>query len=193
MIRAFIAITLPDPILQRCQEISDRLRGLKLNGRFPKSESIHLTLKFLGNIKEEQVPTIAQVLENTAGESLPFHLKIQGVGAFPHIANPRVVWVAVEHNEALSEMQKRIEDRLQGLGFPKENRKFHPHLTLARLKSRKNLKDLIQYIQGEGVREKAGTVTVKEIHLYQSVLRPQGAEYRKLVTARLGEQLTADN
>ncbi|MDA2933010.1 RNA 2',3'-cyclic phosphodiesterase [Acidobacteria bacterium AH-259-D05] len=186
MIRAFIAVTVPESILGRCQEISDRLRELNLNGRFVKTQSMHLTLKFLGNIEEEKLLPIKEVLQETAREVAPFSLEIRQLGVFPHLGNPRVVWIGVQPIDALNQLQGKIQERLKLLGFPGENREFHSHLTLLRLKSRRNLSSLIQYVQGEGAGEEAGPLRVEEVHLYQSILKPDGAEYRKLVTVRLG-------
>ena len=183
-IRAFIAIAVPESVLRRCEEISADLRKLNLEGRFAKAQSIHLTLQFLGNIEEAKVAGIRQVLERAGHEVAPFDVEVCQLGAFPHLASPRVVWVGLEPVVALKELQSKIQQGLERLGFSKENREFHPHLTLLRLKSRKNLAGLIQYVQGEGAHQKAGNIRAKEIHLYQSILKPEGAEYRRLLTAR---------
>ena len=185
--RSFIAITVPESVLRCCEEIIAHLKGLNVKGRFAKIQSLHLTLQFLGNIEEEEVAGIRQVLEQAGKEVAPFDVEVRQLGAFPHFASPRVVWVGVEAVDALMELQSKIQQRLQRLSFREENRKFHPHLTLLRLKSRKNLAELIHYVQGEGAHQKAGSIRVQEVHLYQSILKPEGAEYRKLFTARLGK------
>ncbi len=184
-IRAFIAIAVPESVLRRCQQISADLRKLNLEGRFAQIQSLHLTLQFLGNIEEAKLAGIREALEDTGKEVAPFEVEICQLGVFPHLVQPRVVWVGVEPVDALKDLQSRLQQRLERLGFPKENREFHPHLTLLRLKSRKNLPRLIQYVQGDGACEKEGRIGVREIHLYQSILKPGGAEYRKLLTARL--------
>ncbi len=186
MIRAFIAIAVPESVLKSCQEIMAQLKGLNLQGRFAKTDSIHLTLQFLGNIEEDQIAVIAQVLEQAGREIAPFDLEVGRLGVFPHLANPRVVWIGAEPVDELMTLQSKIQQGLEPLGFSKENRDFHPHLTLLRLKSRKNLRQLAQYIDTEGPGLRAGVIQAEQIHLYQSILKPQGAEYRKLFTARLG-------
>ncbi len=186
MIRAFIAITVPDSVLRSCEEIMARLKGLNLQGRFARTQSIHLTLQFLGNIEEDQIAGIAQVLEQAGKGVAPIDLKVGRLGVFPHLTHPRVVWIGVEPIDALMKLQSKIQEDLEPLGFPKENRDFHPHLTLLRLKSRKNLRQLAQYIETEGPDLRAGLIQAEQIHLYQSILKPQGAEYLKLFTARLG-------
>jgi len=147
---------------------------------------MHLTLQFLGNVEEEQIPGITEILEQAGKGVTPFDLEMGRLGVFPHLTHPRVVWIGVEPVDALTTLQSKIQQGLEPLGFPKENRDFHPHLTLLRLKSRKNLRQLAHYIDTEGPGLKAGVIRAEQIHLYQSILKPQGAEYRKLCTARLG-------
>ena len=184
--RAFIAIAVPESLLKSCQDIVAQLRGLNLQGRFAKTQSIHLTLQFLGNIEEDQIVGIAQVLEQAGREVAPFDLEVGRLGVFPQLANPRVVWLGVDPVDGLMKLQSKIQRGLEPLGFPREKRDFHPHLTLFRLKSRKNLSPLTEYLKAEGPHQKAGVIQAEQIHLYQSILKPQGAEYLKLFTARLG-------
>ncbi len=183
--RAFIAIAVPESLLKSCQNIVAQLRGLNLQGRFAKTQSIHLTLQFLGNIEEDQIVGIAQVLEQAGREVAPFDLEVGRLGVFPQLANPRVVWIGAEPVDGLMNLQSKIQQGLEPLGFPREKRDFHPHLTLLRLKSRKNLSPLTEYLKAEGPHQKAGVIQAEQIHLYQSILKPQGAEYLKLFTARL--------
>ncbi len=186
-VRAFIAIAVSEPVLNSCEEIMARLRNLNVHGRFSKTESIHLTLQFLGNIEEDQIVRIAQVLEQAGSGVAPFDLEVGRLGVFPHLTHPRVVWIGVEPVDGLMKLQSKIQQGLEPLGFPKENRDFHPHLTLLRLKSRKNLRRLAQYIETEGPGLRAGVIQAEQIHLYQSILKPQGAEYRQLLTFGLGD------
>ncbi len=185
--RAFIAIAVPESVLKSCQDIVAQLRGLNLQGRFAKTRSIHLTLQFLGNIEEDQIVGIAQVLEQAGREVAPLNLEVGRLGVFPQLANPRVVWIGVEPVDGLMKLQSKIQRGVDPLGFPQEKRDFHPHLTLLRLKSRKNLGPLTEYLQAEGPHQQAGVIQAAQIHLYQSILKPQGAEYHKLFTARLGK------
>ena len=164
-----------------------RLKGLNLQGRFAKTRSMHLTLQFLGNIEEEQIPGIAEILEQAGQGVAPFDLEVGRLGVFPHLTHPRVAWIGVEPIDALMTLQSKIQQGLEPLGFPKENRDFHPHLTLLRVKSRKNLHQLAQYIETEGPGQRAGVIKAEQVHLYQSILKPQGAEYRQLLTCELGD------
>lgn len=186
MIRAFIAISVPESVLQRCREISVRLRELNLEGRFSQTQSTHLTLQFLGNVEEQKIAPIEKILRETGRVVKPFSVEVRKLGVFPNLSRPRVLWIGVHPVDTVSDLQRRLQDRLKSLGFPGEDRPFHPHLTLLRLKSRKNLSALIEYVEGKGAGEQAGVLKVEEVHLYQSILKPDGAEYRQLVTARLG-------
>ncbi len=185
--RSFIAIAVPESVLKSCQEIMVQLRGLNLQGRFAKTQSIHLTLQFLGNIEEDQIVGISQVLKQAGREIAPFDLEVGQLGVFPHLTHPRVVWIGVKPADGLMTLQSKIQEGLEPLGFPQESRDFHPHLTLLRLKSRKNLRQLAQYIEAEGPHLQTGVIKAEQFHLYQSILKPQGAEYLKLFTSRLGK------
>jgi 2'-5' RNA ligase len=191
MIRAFIAISIPESILRRCQALSDGLRALKLEGRFARTPSIHLTLQFLGNIEEVKITPIEKILRETGRDIMPFNVEVRKLGVFPNRSRPWVLWIGVHPVDAVSDLQGRLQEGLNPLGFSGEDRPFHPHLTLLRLKSRKNVSALIDYVEGAGADEQAGLLKVKEVHLYQSILKPDGAEYRKLATARLGGGLTS--
>ena len=185
--RAFIAIAVPESVLSSCEQIVAHLKSLNLHGRFAKTESIHLTLQFLGDIEGDQIAPIAQVLEQAGREVAPFDLEMGQLGVFPHLTHPRVIWIGVEPIDALMTLQSKIQQGLEPLNFPKENRNFHPHLTLLRLKSRKNLHRLGEYLEAEGSHQPAGVIQAEQIHLYQSILKPQGAEYRQLLTFELGD------
>lgn len=186
MLRAFVAIELPEPILKRCREIGEQLRDLRLEGRVAKPQSIHLTLKFLGRIEEDRLQELGEILSHTARGFTSFGLRLEGLEVFPHLRRPRVVWVGVRASEELNRLQREVEDRLEEVGFAKEERDFHPHLTLIRLKSQKNVLELVRFLQSEAGNEGLGEIRVDALHLYQSILKPGGAEYRKLLTAQFG-------
>ena len=186
MIRAFVAVSVSESVLQRCREIGDRLRELNLEGRFARARSLHLTLQFLGNIEEEKVAQIEKVLQETGRESMPFSLEIRKLGVFPNLSRPRILWIGVYPAEVLSDLQGSLQQSLEPLGFPVQDRPFHPHLTLLRFKSLKFFSTLIDHIERQGTQEHAGVLKVQEFHLYQSILKSDGARYRKLVTVKLG-------
>ena len=172
--------------MRKFEEIIGELRRMNLDGRFPNSRSIHLTLKFLGSVEEEKIPQISEALEESSQGIAPFDFELRRIGVFPHLGNPRVVWMGVSDSEPLRELQKRMERRFEEIGFSRETREFKPHLTLLRVKSGKNLAELVNYIQTQDViQREVGAVRAGEVHLYQSILRPSGAEYRKRATVEL--------
>ncbi|HXK61911.1 MAG TPA: RNA 2',3'-cyclic phosphodiesterase [Acidobacteriota bacterium] len=186
MIRSFIAVDLPQEVRARLHEYGRELKELGLKGSFTRPDSFHLTLKFLGNIAEQQVEEIGSALEHAVRGAKPFQVDVRRLGVFPGPSNPRVVWMGLERSEALESLQQRIEEAAEALGFGREGRPFRPHLTLVRLKSKDNLKALGEYLRKAGPEASAGTVLVNEVVLFRSDLRPDGARYSRLRTVPLG-------
>ncbi|RPI27520.1 MAG: RNA 2',3'-cyclic phosphodiesterase [Acidobacteria bacterium] len=185
MIRSFIAVSLPGEVRGRLEQYGKELKQLGLDGSFPKSESFHLTLKFLGNIPEQKVDEIGDALERAVAGVAPLQVSVRGLGVFPGASNPRVVWIGFEHSELLKALQERVDRATEAIGFPGEDRPFRPHLTLARLKSKANLKALQEYLKESGAGAAAGAVPVEEVILFRSDLRPDGARYTRLRSVRL--------
>jgi RNA 2',3'-cyclic 3'-phosphodiesterase len=185
MIRTFVAVAIPENVQRSLGEQSHLLRSMGLAGSFPKPESIHLTLKFLGDVQESDVYRFGEAIQAAVQGIEPFRLRVEGLGVFPGLSAPRVVWIGVEHHERLHLLQSRVEASFEELGFPREGRAFRPHLTLARLKSRDNLKSLANYLKEEGLAVSAGEMAVDAVHLYRSELHRDGARYTRLRTAEL--------
>jgi len=178
--RSFIAIPLPPAIIERIEKAHKELRALHADVKWVRPQSIHLTLKFLGNIEESQIDAIAEKIQHAAAVYQPWSLPVRNLGAFPSFGNPRVVWVGIEDASGQTiALQQQLEQELSVLGFPQEKRKFSPHLTLGRVRSPRGKKDLVQYLLEE--REKAfGTIPVDRVVLFKSELRPSGAIYTAL-------------
>jgi len=187
-IRTFIAIELAAPILERLGDLQSRMqRDLppKLL-RWVRPDGIHLTLVFLGDIPLEQADPIAKALGEACAGHAPFTVSVAGVGCFPNIRRPRVVWVGVEEpSGALARLQHGVEQVLVPLGFRPEARAFSPHLTLGRVKGggRQALEALGAYVERAKVR--IGEMEVEAVHLMQSDLRPSGAVYTQLAVVPL--------
>jgi len=179
-IRSFIAIPLKPDIIDRIEKVQKELRSLRADVKWVRPQSIHFTLKFLGNIEESQISAIAQKIQHATGgyTSWPIHLK--NLGTFPSLRNPRVIWVGIEDTSGqIVTLQRQIEHALSTLGFAQEKRNFSPHLTLGRVKSPRGKKDLIQYLIDE--REKTlGKIQVDRVVLFRSELHPSGAIYTAL-------------
>lgn len=184
--RIFIAIEIPCDILGK---ISDILRVLKKgcpDVRWVRPESIHLTLKFLGNIDTERLATLD--LELADLPNLPLNLSIGRPGGFPNLKHPKIIHLGLEGNrEELASLQQVIEKRCACAGFPKEVRGFSPHLTLGRIKGGRpaNLTCLPELLAEIDTAD-LPPFKVDNIYIYESILKPTGATYRKLKTFALG-------
>lgn len=183
--RCFIAIPLPGNIKQALSQIQSQLKTTEAHVKWVKSENIHLTLKFLGNIKDEEVGEISRNLKDAFREFQSFESSLGELGTFPTISNPRVIWLGIDKNaDKITQLQQKTEDILYNLGFNKEKRKFHPHLTLGRVKSKKNINKLIDMVKNFPL-ENSQTFRVDKIILFQSILKPSGAEYTALNSFKL--------
>jgi RNA 2',3'-cyclic 3'-phosphodiesterase len=177
--RTFIAIPLPEGARSTLSQIQDGLRATGADVRWTAVPSIHLTLKFLGEIDPGLVAQLALSLKDATRGEAPFSLAIGGVGAFPNLRNPRVVWCGIEGEmDRLHVLQKRVEEACSGLGFAPEDRPFSPHLTLGRVKGSRSLPRLLDCIRiGSPLRTE---LQVGQLHIYKSTLTPAGAIYSVL-------------
>ena len=185
VIRAFIAIDVPPEVKNHLNSVSDALGSLDLDARLAPVSSIHLTLRFLGNVEESRVPGIGDAIRRCARRVPPFPIAIRTLGAFPTRKRPRIVWAGVAGNGDLERLHRLLGLELQKLGFDRERKKFRPHLTLLRLKSSRNRKRLSRFLETEGDGTHPVSFCVRQIHLYESRLHSQGARHERLVTAEL--------
>ena len=178
--RTFIAIDFEKEIKDNISSLIQKWDTGEKNIRWVKTQGMHLTLKFLGEISEDKITNIKSVLANIAQDYPSFRLILKGTGRFPRGArHPRVIWIGIEMNEILEKVHTRLENELQKIDFPKENRKFHPHLTLGRVKSSHNLGPILEKLD-QNKETDFGNMTVKKITLFKSTLKPGGAEYTNL-------------
>ena len=188
MIRSLLAIELPEAIRKRTEEIQADLRSTNSDVRWVSPEKIHLTLKFFGNVEESRVDTITESIEPLVGGTPHFSLEVRGMGAFPNIKNPRVLWMGlIDEKQVLGPLQKQLESTLETIGFQVEDRPFRPHLTLGRMNSGRGKDELIGRIQ-RYKEEKFGDVEVKRLVLFKSDLRPMGPIYTPLREMNLGSR-----
>jgi RNA 2',3'-cyclic 3'-phosphodiesterase len=183
-IRSFIAIELPEEVRSGLKKAQGLLKSDNPQlARWVDPASIHLTLKFLGNIPADKVAPISQLMKKAAGEIQPFQLEVKGLGAFPSLLRPQVIWIGLTGEiEQLRKLQNSLESQISPLGFPSENRPFTPHLTLARLRDtasvieRQKLGKIISSTDiGSGF-----SISVNFISLMRSQLTPAGAIYTRL-------------
>jgi len=177
-IRSFIAIPLAPDVQTGLRPVLEQFHRTDADVRWDMVEKMHITLRFLGNTREDLVPQLSEKLGDIARRFTPMEIAFAGVGAFPNERAPRVVWVGIRPEAALAEVQIEIEQACRVMGFPPEDRAFHPHLTLGRVKGTRNLGRLTEALK---------TVTFEpipqrctELILMKSVLRPEGAVYTAL-------------
>ena len=190
-IRVFIAVPLPQPLLRELASLQRRLgdqvpdRGV----RWVRPESIHLTLKFLGDTSTEKLPEIKRALTAVARNVPVCTFSVAGLGCFPNPRCPRVVWVGVqEPTGRLAALQDSIEEVLTPLGYEPEGRGFTPHLTLGRVRrkvARSDVERVGEVVSGTAVGLLA-EVSADRFALIRSVLKPSGAEYTTLEEFPLG-------
>ena len=153
-----------------------------------RAEGMHLTLKFLGEVSPSRLPEIETALSRAAkglpaGQAGTGSLKItvRGLGVFPNPKNPRVIWLGIEpEDDRLLRLYERIDRAMAPLGFRPENREFHPHLTLGRVKSSRGGVDEMMKTLSVHHNVLAGECAPGELHLIESELKPGGAVYKKI-------------
>jgi len=187
-IRSFIAIEVPQEVKSRMEEVQRELRQTEADIKWVRPDAIHLTLKFLGSIRREDVERISQAVGPVIGHWKPFEVCILGMGCFPNLRNPRVVWVGVDRGkQSLTSLQHEVEKRMAELSFPPEDRPFSPHLTLGRVRSLRGKANLSQAVESrKGV--EVGIFQAREVILFRSELKPSGAVYTKLKEFPMGKE-----
>ncbi|MEX2280967.1 MAG: RNA 2',3'-cyclic phosphodiesterase [Gemmatimonadota bacterium] len=183
--RLFLAITLPDPLKHAIYTATEPLRNAAPAIRWVASEQLHITLKFLGDVPEDGLPPIQSVLTRVASASAAFRMEIGGIGAFPNLRRPRVVWVGVTESGVLTQLQEQLETAIAPLGFPREARPFHPHLTLGRVSPEVPAEQLRSSERAASGIEYKDTMLVGSAELMLSRLSPKGARYEVLSSAPL--------
>jgi len=190
-LRTFIAIPLPEALLAELAQAQRQLeqRVPPRSVRWVRPEGIHLTLKFLGDTRQEKLEPICAALTAVASTVPRSSFTVTGAGCFPNLRRPRVIWVGITEPAGwLVDLQDRVEAALAPLGYPPEGRRFTPHLTLGRVQRHVGTGDLARI--GEAVEAAKvgllGAVIADRFALIRSVLRPTGAEYNILTEFKLG-------
>ncbi len=176
--RTFIAIDLPEAIHAALKRQQAAFRAACPDARWTRPEGVHLTLKFLGGITDDQVRKVSEALKEL-GPFEKFPVEIKGFGFFPDARRPRVFWAGVEAAPALGKLAGRVEDCMAKLGFAREGRAYRPHLTLARFKTPQPQPTLVELVDRQG-ETSLGRFDASEFFLFESKLSSHGAEYRKV-------------
>jgi 2'-5' RNA ligase len=189
LVRAFVAVEIPSPIQIA---IDDQTSGLRKSAdaslvRWVKPGSVHLTLKFLGDVSTTNLPFVTQMLTAEAGQVEAFDFQVGKLGCFPNTRRPRVIWIGIQAPPVLETLQHGVESGARRLGYESEERGFSPHLTIGRVRQHLPPADLqrIQLALESAHVGQLGKVDVKTVHLIKSDLGPGGSVYTKLFSAPL--------
>jgi 2'-5' RNA ligase len=176
-VRCFIGIRLPPAVRDAVDEAVREARGAKGSVAWVAKDNMHVTLKFLGEIHPGKVSAAEEAIAGAVAGFPPFALEAFGGGTFPGPGNPRVLWVGFrEPLELVGKLQQNIENALSGAGFPREDRPFHPHITVGRVRGALSPAWGDRFVRGLAGRV-FGTVPVSSIVLFESRLSPGGAIY----------------
>lgn len=183
--RLFIAVELSPEVTTHAARVIARLQATQIQVKWVEPARMHLTMQFLGDVDELEIPTICRIMDETAREMEPFDVEIGGAGAFPTLDAPRTLWLGIlRGSEDLIELHDRLDTRLRPLGFRSEDRRFRPHLTIGRLRENEPeaLSALVLEL-GRLTDLHAGVVDVCDFTLFVSTPKSEGAGYEVLHTA----------
>jgi 2'-5' RNA ligase len=183
-IRVFIAVDIEDPLLvSKLERIKESLQSTGVPMKPVEPQNYHITIRFIGEVPPETVEEIAGIIRRIRFSR--FQIKLQGVGAFPSLGRPRVVWVGVvEGGEKMQKIYENLENELRALGLPPERQKFHPHVTLARIKGSRKIATLTRLLS-ELQDAEVGVMEVRNVRLKKSTLTRSGPIYETLAEGTL--------
>jgi len=183
-IRTFIAIETPEELKPEIATLQKQLIATHADVKWEHEKKFHITVKFLGDVKETMMPGLLSHLDSVLREYSGFPLTYKGLGCFPNMRLPRIVWVGAHNNDGkLLEIYTAIEDELISFGFKREKNQFTPHITIGRVRSERGTPDLISTL--EKLTLEPRTFRIHEIVVMRSVLKQSGSEYEVLQTIQL--------
>ena len=179
--RAFIAIPLPQNIKDYLNSIQAQFKECDIYAKWVNTQNVHMTLKFLGEVEKEKIPSIENAINKSTAGLRPLKANLINFGFFPNERNPRVFFISTDEEETLQRTVYELEKNLEPLGFNPEYR-FKSHITLARLKGKRNIACLTDKYK---VIEPDKFFYVNSIVLYKSILTPKGPIYEEIFKAEL--------
>jgi len=179
-VRLFVAVEIPPAVRKSLGEFLAVLRALSSQPRWVRTDNLHITLKFIGEVQPEKLGDIRAALSAVHSDR-SVTLDFRGVGFFPNEKRPRVFWAGIEASANLARLASDIDRALEKPGVPPEKRPFSPHLTLARFEP-PGLPEKLRAVIQEYAKREFGSVAAREFHLIESKLKPGGAEYTTLET-----------
>lgn len=177
LIRTFIALEMPSEVRSRAARLQKALAQSGAAVRWVAQENIHLTLKFLGEIEDVQIPAVCHAVQQVAAATESFELEVSRVGAFPSADRPRTLWVGIDGGaEELVTMHGELDAALAKLGHRPDERRFSPHVTIGRLRNSRDARRLATAL-AQKMDWQGATVQVDEIVVMASELTPRGPHY----------------
>lgn len=184
--RCFVAVKVAEPVRDLLVRVQEQLRRADAQIRWVERENLHLTLKFLGDLDDDQVEPFKRLLSEEAARWRPLNLQYGGIGTFPERGVPRVVWAgATGEIERLAGLAAAIERHAETVGVPRERHPFIAHLTIGRVKGQRNFKQLQAAILPQR-QVPLGSDVVSSFELIRSTLTPEGAVYEEMGSFPLG-------
>jgi 2'-5' RNA ligase len=185
-LRTFIAVETSEAVRDRVVDLIRALQAARADVKWVERQNLHLTLKFLGDVTDPDLPRVCEAAQQAAAGLPPFDLQIRAAGAFPHPGRPRTLWLgAGEGADATAALAAQIEKALAKLGFPKEGRRFETHLTIGRVRGGGPALAELGRLLREQAAFDAGRFRVAEVVVFASHLSPKGPTYEPLARAAL--------
>jgi len=179
-VRSFIALKIDPEVKKNLTKMIRQFEKVSSRVKWIQPSAMHLTLKFLGDIDRVKAEKLMNILDKISSKYPPFDLSCSGIGTFPiKSRNPKVIWAGITDNSFIKGIYEDIEAEAQNIGFSKEKRSFHPHLTLGRVKKRAEIQKLVPELERTKNKD-FGKTEVNGLTLFESTLTTQGAVYRIL-------------
>lgn len=184
--RTFIAVEIDERTAARAAAIIERLRGTGADVNWVSPRNLHLTLKFLGDVRNELLPSVIKAVQEAARRVPPFALEVLGVGAFPQLDRPRTIWLgAGQGGDAMQRLAEAVEQSLRPLGFAPEARGYTTHLTIGRVRRPSAALRSLSELMRRQSDQTAGVVAVEQVAVMASTLTPRGPIYEALARVSL--------
>lgn len=184
--RLFIAINFTVKDRRRMYSATRQLRDADLPVRWVDTDGLHMTLKFLGEVRPERAGEVKAAVARVAAKTKPFTMVVQGAGAFPTMRRPKVIWLGADASPELRCLKHDLEWELAPQGFEREVRAFHPHITLGRARKEARAGDFRGFEELVEAMDFQREITVRRVDLMESHLSAKGARHEKVLSARLG-------
>jgi 2'-5' RNA ligase len=183
-LRIFVAVELPTECKKILKDLQDELQTIDTDVKWALPENCHITLKFFGNVEEPKIKSITDIMDDNTRDLASFPITAEHIGAFPSIERPQIIWAGIsDGHDLLKNLAGSLESDFAKTGFLPETRHFNAHITIGRLKSHHNARNLISKLTS--IKAPSIKIPVQHLTLYQSVLSSQGPAYSAIYRSSL--------